>query len=86
MVKIGKKWGFINASGKVVIAPAYDGASQFSDGLAMVRIGNRHGYINHNGKLVIPAKFSSACSFSDGRALVVFPNQRATYFPSNCEY
>ncbi len=86
LVKIGKKWGFINASGKLVIAPAYDGASQFSDGLAMVRIGNRHGYINHNGKLVIPAKFSSACSFSDGRALVAFPNERATYFPSNCEY
>lgn len=86
LVKVGAKWGFINTSGKVVITPAYDGASQFSDGLAMVRIGDKHGYIDHRGELVIPATFSSACSFSDGRALVVFPNERATYFPSNCEY
>lgn len=37
MVSLGRKWGFIDTSGKVVIQPKYDLVWQFSDGLARVR-------------------------------------------------
>ena len=35
---IGRNCGFINRSGKFVIPPQYDFASQFSDGLGRVRL------------------------------------------------
>jgi len=37
-VKIGDKWGYINAAGEVVIEPRFDDARYFTEGLAIVRI------------------------------------------------
>ena len=36
-VKIGKKWGFINSSGKVAVPFSYDVIYDFSDGMAEVK-------------------------------------------------
>src|SRR2546423_5042599 len=32
----GERWGFVNREGKLVIAPRFDTADQFSEGLALV--------------------------------------------------
>jgi len=71
-VSIGDKYGYINASGKLVIPATFDSASYFtSNGLAYVRLGKKYGYINTKGDIVIPAEFDDANDFaSNGLALV----------------
>lgn len=43
--KKGKE-GFIDASGRIVIAPQFDKVKPFSEGLAGVMIGDKWGYID----------------------------------------
>ena len=62
----GDKWGYATADKKVVIAPKYNEANWFSEGLASVKVGTKYGYIDKEGKLVIPAKFTVAKSFRKG--------------------
>jgi hypothetical protein len=76
-----RRFGFIDASGKVVIPASYDRASDFSEGLAEVctwRPANpsseeekiwRCGFVDPTGRVVIPLNFKSVSAFSDGRAL-----------------
>jgi hypothetical protein len=68
----GGSWGFVNAAGKLVIAPRFDSAGGFSDGLARVREKERWGYINRRGEYVIMPEFADARDFSEGLAAVVF--------------
>nr|MBA3352760.1 WG repeat-containing protein [Blastocatellia bacterium] len=56
-VKKDGKYGFIDTSGKLVIAPAFDKAGVFSRGLAAVIMDGNVGYINKKGELVIKAIF-----------------------------
>jgi len=72
-------WGFIDASGKVVITPQYPEASAFSEGLAAICTGDcgskatkphARGYIDRDGKAVIPTQFGAASNFSEGLAQV----------------
>jgi hypothetical protein len=60
----------MDKSGSVVVHPAYDDASAFSEGLAAVRIENTWGYIDKTGRLVIPIKFQDAQMFIEGVAAV----------------
>ena len=46
-VQIKGKWGYINATGKLVIPAKFDNAGRFSEGLARVQVGDRWGYISH---------------------------------------
>lgn len=62
--------GFINDTGKVVIAPAFDSANDFYEGLAAVRVARQHGYIDSTGQTIIPLKFDEADDFSEGLARV----------------
>lgn len=61
------KYGFIDMTGKFIIAPQYDQAASFSEGLA--RVGLREegkgkiGFINRNGQFVIPPKFNTDADF-----------------------
>lgn len=69
-VRVGRKWGYVDKSGRVVVGPRFDDAETFSDGLARVRVGELFGYVDAGGKLVIPARFKDADNFSDGLAPV----------------
>lgn len=51
-VKDGGKWGYIDATGKMAIAPQFSEAYVFDKGLAQVRVGKHRGYIDHTGKYV----------------------------------
>ena len=52
------------------IAPRYDDALSFSEGLAAVKTDGLWGYIDTKGNTVIPEQFDIAFSFSEGLALV----------------
>lgn len=81
-ITLADKTGFINTDGKIVIPISFDGANDFSEGLAAVskRIPNnsngfstgtrKYGYINEKGKLVIDYLYDGANDFKNGLAQV----------------
>lgn len=72
-----KRWAYRDANGKVVIAPKFTEAKDFSDGLALVAVKDdngtqKWGYIDTTGVFVIAPKYTRLPgSFSDGLAPVV---------------
>ncbi len=50
-VKKGKKWGYINLQGKIVIEPVFDVAYDFREGLARVRQKEKRGFIRYRPPL-----------------------------------
>lgn len=69
------RWGFIDASGKMVIQPAFAAAGEFKEGLAAVQPGDKWGYINAAGVMVIPPQFEGADAFHEGLARVVYDRE-----------
>jgi hypothetical protein len=76
-----RKWGFIDRTGKMVIAPQFTLSGKFSQGLAPVGKGKeigpftgptnqKWGYIDKTGKVVIGLQFNSASEFAEGLAAV----------------
>ena len=64
-------WGYIDGSGRGIIRPRFQGAGDFSGGLAPVTMETgRCGYVDRSGALVIPARFRACHRFSDGLARV----------------
>jgi hypothetical protein len=70
LVLEGRKRGFINDKGEVIIPFMYDDASVFFDGLARVMKDGKHGYINRKNETVIPFTFDFADDFKNGIARV----------------
>jgi hypothetical protein len=95
-VKIGDKYGYMDASGHIVIAPKFEWASSFSEDLALVEIPGKNlnrGFIDRTGKVLFRANFPSneqynnttvipttVDSFYDGLALVEIRDQRSVSF------
>ena len=67
---MANKYGFIDKSGKVVIEPQFDSASNFSEGFACVEKDGKWGFIDKSGKVVIEPQFDDADAFSEGLAVV----------------
>ena len=70
VVRKDGEYGFIDTSGKEVIACEYDYAGFFSEGRAIVQKGEKWGFIDTSGKEVIAREYDYAGSFSEGRAVV----------------
>ena len=70
-VEQNNKWGYIDQTGRLIIPFNFDGAGNFSEGLAAVDIKEKTGYIDKTGKFVIPPRFISGFSFSEGLAAVL---------------
>jgi hypothetical protein len=51
-VRLGQKWGYIDAAGKFVIRPRFDEAWSFRGGLAWMRAGDKADYIDRRGRFV----------------------------------
>ena len=66
----GNKYGFINKTGKYVIPPRFEDASNFSEGLAPVMEHQSWGFIDKTGKTVIPFQYEEVRAFSKGFAPV----------------
>ena len=70
-VKRGTLWGYVDAQGKLIVPPRYNGAFAFSQGRAAVNRGGRWGYIDASGREVIPLRYADARVFvGDGSAEV----------------
>lgn len=68
----GTKWGYINESGKFIIKPSYDSASNFQgNGLAVVGVGSLYGIIDHNNNYIVSPKYNFIGEFSNNRAVVM---------------
>lgn len=83
------KVGFLDRDGRWAIAPQFDDAAAFSDGLAAVRRredggGGKIGFVDHAGKLAIPYRFEGLHgfipSFSEGRAAMPKPGATQRQF------
>jgi hypothetical protein len=70
----GGKFGYIDKTGKMIIAPNFFVAQNFSEGLAAVRVEetaeSKFGYIDRSGQMVIAPRFHQAGPFSEGLAAV----------------
>jgi WG repeat protein len=65
-------WGYIDRTGKYIVAPTFPNALGFSEGLAAVQLPEgKWGYIDKAGSFVIKPQFQSASRFSDGLACVM---------------
>ena len=73
---INGRSGYIDASGKWVIPPIYNGGGLFMEGLASVKVGEKWGFINRSGKMVIKPLYGSTSGFSKGLAHVTVKNSR----------
>lgn len=62
--------GFIDETGKIVIAPQFKTSSGFSEGLAAVQTETAAGFIDRSGKMVIKLEDPISFGFKEGRAAV----------------
>jgi hypothetical protein len=69
-VQVRARWGFIDATGELVIPPRFSNVKGFSEGLAVVRQGGSWGAIDASGQMVLPPQFAECGSFHEGRAVV----------------
>ena len=68
----GGLWGYMNQNGNIVIAPQYDAARGFSDGMAAVKLNGKWGFINSEGIIVVPCEYDEVeSSFEDGKGKLV---------------
>ena len=65
-VELNGKYGFIDKTGKEVVALKYDYVSEFKEGIANVSFNGKYGYIDKTGKEVGKIKYDSAGYFSEG--------------------
>jgi len=72
-------WGFINAQGRIMIAPSFESVGAFSDGLAAVQRGADWGYIDPEGVFVIAPQFQFAGAYVEGLAPVRGQGFNASY-------
>ena len=61
------QYGYIDHDGNTVIAPQYDYAFPFFEGVAVVKQYERYGMINRQNKEVFPIKFEILTSMFEGR-------------------
>jgi len=78
-VRLNKKWGMIDKTGKTVVPHKYEmlGLSirsgrfeVFSEGLARAQFNGKWGYLDKTGKEVIPCIYDEVNDFSNGKAEV----------------
>lgn len=64
------KWGLMDANGKILVKPIYNGMFWTEKGLTKVERNGKYGYINRNGEEVIPCIYDGAEPFKNGLAKV----------------
>ncbi len=84
----GSLWGYKDLTGKVLIAPAYDYAESFQNGIAVVEIAGKQGVIDSKGVYLLPANYSVVSRLtndmllvSEGNVVGIFSNQGKEIVP-----
>ena len=65
----GKKWGYIDKTGKYAIPPQFDEVKDFINSKAMVKKDEKWGQIDKTGNWIIKAEFDLIKGFKKGKAL-----------------
>ena len=78
-VRLAGKYGFIDASGRMVLAAKYDFALPFSDGLAQVHLGAVHALIDRTGKVVASPLPKQVWPCAEGRCPFADEHDRTGY-------
>lgn len=65
-MKVGKKWGFIDATGAFVITPRFEWARSFGGGLALVALGETKYYWPYKGITVLGGGLKGRHGYVDG--------------------
>lgn len=74
------KWGYIDQTGKIVVAPQYESAAPFSEGLAAIDQCDEGFFIDKTGKKVVLGNFSYVSPFRNGLSRVnIGVNQHRTW-------
>ena len=68
--RVEGQYGYRTADDSLVIAPRFEQAWSFSEGLARVRQDGQWGFINREGQIVIEPQFEHAWDFRNGLARV----------------
>ena len=76
VVKLNRKWGFVNVTGKVMIPLKYDLVGTFHSGLVVVYLNGKWGFVDKTGKEVVPLKYDGVGTFKEGLAKVLLNGQR----------
>jgi hypothetical protein len=71
----GRRYGFINTRGDVVIQPQFENAWIFREGLAPVQLDFLYGFVNAQGELIVQPKYSTVQQFHEGLAAVTVDGQ-----------
>ncbi|MBW2257204.1 MAG: WG repeat-containing protein [Deltaproteobacteria bacterium] len=66
----GRRWGYVDPTGRRIIEPVFKAAMPFAEGLAAVRQKKRYGFIDDAGTEVIPERFDKVVRFAEGLAVV----------------
>jgi hypothetical protein len=69
-IREGNKFGFIDRTGSVVVAPKYAAVGEIQEGRIRVTEGQVSGYIDLSGKIVIDPRYDSAGELRGSRAVV----------------
>ncbi|MES2951793.1 MAG: WG repeat-containing protein [Pseudomonadota bacterium] len=69
-VRIEGLYGFIDATGKIVIAPRFQNAGPFAGEYAEVRMDDASGIVNRSGELVVAPQFNRIVPFTDDTFIV----------------
>jgi hypothetical protein len=56
-VRVGGRWGYCDSLGKIAIAPAYDAAADFENGIGVVQQGNKAYAVDSSGRIITPEGF-----------------------------
>jgi len=85
-----EKYGLMDSTGKVILAPKYDWIGPFSEGLAYAKLGTQGMYIDTKGTLVFSIGNLAGKPFENGLAMVGVmppPSPDDEYLPwSDCYY
>lgn len=64
-------WGFVDANGRLAVAPQFERVGDFHHGLAAVRWKGKWGYIDAKGRMAVPPRYDNASDFVAGGLAVV---------------
>ncbi|HEX9997863.1 MAG TPA: WG repeat-containing protein [Abditibacterium sp.] len=71
-IRDGKKWGFINRTGRIVIAPRFDEVGSRSEGLWSIKSGKKWGFVaESSGQVAIAPRFEAVGVWSEGLCGVI---------------
>ncbi|MDW8333633.1 MAG: WG repeat-containing protein, partial [Bacteroidia bacterium] len=66
------RYGYLDSTGRLVIARKFSQAFNFKDGVAVVAVGSKYGVIDKTGRMIIPAQFDEIGQEANDKSRVVF--------------